>query len=178
MPVPYYRIELRNIPKRYQTESLLKVLPTSPLLLKREVEKFARYFLHEFRYDSIQFDKNDHGPYTAYLFADGDKSVWTGACCFRNRKFHSIDMEVEALQWIWLHPYSRSRGILSACWEGFRANHGDFYVEPPISPSMREFLLKHNKDSAWYPTFQGKKPDLAEIKTKVMGERVKQLGLG
>ena len=167
MPAPYYRINLKNIPQRYQTESLLKVLPTSPLLLRQEVETIARYFLREFRYDSIQFDQNDRGPYTAYLFADSDQSVWAGACCFRSRYFRDIDMESEALQWVWLHPYLRGRGILTTCWKTLRDNHGDFYISPPVSPPMREFLLAHNKDSAWYTMFQCKEPDWADIKSRL-----------
>ncbi len=172
VPTPYYLINLKNIPQRYRTESLLKVLPTSPLLLRRGVEKIARYFLREFHYDSIQFDQNDRGPYTAYLFADSDQSVWAGACCFRSRYFRDIDMETEALQWVWLHPYFRGRGILKSCWKTLRDSHGDFCMAPPVSPPMREFLLIYNKDSAWYPIFQCKKPDLADIKTKLTCARI------
>lgn len=177
MSLSYYRIDLKGIPKRYQSESLLKVVSTSPVYLRREVEKFARYFKNEFRYGSMQFDQNDREPYTAYLFADSEQSVWAGACCFQNRNFPSIDMKIEALQWIWLHPYLRGQGILKTFWKTFRTRHGDFYIVHPISSPMREFLLKHNKDSAWFPIFQCKKPDMADIKAKLICERIKPSGL-
>jgi hypothetical protein len=154
MSLSYYRIDLKGIPKRYQSESLLKVVFTSPVYLRREVEKFARYFKNEFRYDSMQFDQKDREPYTAYLFADSEQSVWAGACCFRSRPTHCNEMKSEALHWVWLHPYLRGRGILKTCWKTLRTNHGDFYIQPPISRPMRKFILSHNKDSAWYTIFQ------------------------
>ncbi len=169
----YYRIDLRDIPDRYQRESLLKVLPTSPLPLKREVEKFAYYFRREFHYDFVQYEASESGPYTAYLFGSPEQTVWVGACCFRSRHFGDprtpdIDIECEGLQWAWLHPYFRGRGILKKNWGTLRNRHGDFCSEPPLSPAMREFLLKHSKDSAWYPVYEGKRPDLADIKSKLM----------
>ena len=110
---------------------------------------------------------DDSDPYTACLFADDERSVWAGACWFRTDQFTNLDLSVESLHWIRLHPYCRGRGVLKKHWSTFRANHGDFYVEQPFSWAMREFLLKHNQDSVWYPIFEGKRPDLADIKAKL-----------
>ena len=110
---------------------------------------------------------DDSDPYTACLFADDERSVWAGACWFRTDQFTNLDLSVESLHWIRLHPYCRGRGVLKKHWNTFRANHGDFYVEQPFSWAMREFLLKHNQDSVWYPIFEGKRPDLADIKAKL-----------
>jgi hypothetical protein len=164
MTAPYYRIDLKNIPQRYEAESLLSVLPASPLPLKREVEKFARYFRREFDFDIVPFDVGDREHYTAYLFSNGERSVWVGACCFRTSYFEDIDLYTETLKWVWLHPYFRRSGVLSSCWKTLRDNHGDFYIDTPVSPPMQEFLRKHNKDSAWYSLLDGKEPDLARIK--------------
>jgi hypothetical protein len=57
-----------------------------------------------------------------------------GACCFRVREAGW------ALQWIWLHPYFRDHGYLTAAWDAFRALFGGLYVEPPLSSAMAGFL--------------------------------------
>jgi hypothetical protein len=168
-----YLIDLDEIPAPYESESLLQVLHTSPLLLRQGVEKFARYFHRESTYDCIQFDAEETDaeekkPYTAYLFSDKDQAAWAGACCFRTRCYEGIGVPCEALQWIWLHPFCRTRGILKSHWATLRANHGDFYVEPPLSPGMLRFVLKHNADSWWYPLYEGKEPNLAAVRAMLM----------
>lgn len=171
--VSYYRIDLRQIPRRYQHESLLRVIPSSPLALKQEVEKLAYYFRREFHYDFVQFEASETGPFDAYLFSSLSDfpPVWAGACCFRTRHFDDLDAEIQGFQWMWLHPYFRGRGILSSQWKTLRTNHGDFYPEPPVSPAMKEFLLRRNKDSIWYPLFEGEQLDVAAIKTKLKTEK-------
>lgn len=162
-----YRIDLKDIPERYRGESLLKILPNSTLRLKAEVEKFAYYFRREGHYDFVQFEATDTGPYTAYLFASDERRVWIGACCFRTRLYADVGIPIAVLQWIWLHPYFRGRGVLRRHWQTLHKEHGDFYVEPPLSHGMRGFLLKNAKDSVWYPLYEGNRPDLAEIKVKL-----------
>ena len=98
----YYRIDLRGVPEQYRRESLLKVLPRSPLRLRREVEKLAYYFRREFHYDFVQFGASDNEPYTAYLFSRD--SVWLGACCFRTPYYADLDSKIETLAWIWARP--------------------------------------------------------------------------
>lgn len=56
-----YRIDLKEIPARYRARHILEVHPYSPLLLRKEVEKFAYYFRREFDYDFVQFDSADSG---------------------------------------------------------------------------------------------------------------------
>jgi hypothetical protein len=63
------------------------VFPASPLPLKREVEKLARYFRREFNFDFVQFDVGDTESYTAYLFSDRPRSVWGGGLLFPNALF-------------------------------------------------------------------------------------------
>jgi hypothetical protein len=170
--LPYFRIDLKDIPERYKTESLLRVLPTSPRPLRRAVENLARCFHHEFRYRFVPFAADDDQPYTAYLFADPTQSVWVGACCFRTEYFNRRATPVESLHWAWFHPFARRAGLLKNHWEALRAAHGDFYVEHPLSHPMREFLLKHAKGSEWYPIFEGKQSaplDFAETLAEEFG---------
>jgi hypothetical protein len=62
-----------------------------------------------------------------------------GACYFAWGGW-SDEPPVRLLQWVWLHPYFRRRGLLRDAWPGFRAEFGDFQCEPPLSDAMRAFL--------------------------------------
>jgi hypothetical protein len=46
------------------------------------------------------------------------------------------------------------KGVLTDAWPKLRADHGDFLVEPPFSPAMRHFLLKHNSSSEFYSFYR------------------------
>jgi hypothetical protein len=165
--VGYYRIDLREIPKRYEGQRLIKVVHESPELLRAEVERLAYFFKREFSYSFVQFEKTDKTPYTAYLFGNEENHyphVWAGACCFRTREYKDLGRKVEALQWIWMHPYERNKGFLKEWWPTFHENHGDFMVEPPLSHGMKQFLLKYNRDSAFSSIYDGSKPNVKKMK--------------
>jgi hypothetical protein len=154
MPLPYYRIDLSEIPKSLVDgpDRSLTVTWESPLKLRREVERFAIYFRREFNFDFQQFEatekpKNQEKPYAAYLFTNEPNHyprMWVGACCFRWREFKGVDPRW-GMQWMWLHPYYRGKGILSRAWDKFHELHGNFFCEPPFSPSMEAFLRKRGK---------------------------------
>jgi hypothetical protein len=177
---PYYRIDLPRIPNEYEPESLLPVEPNSALALREEVERFACYFRREFRYDFAPYGAGSPEG-TAYLFAGDERRLeedddftehadlfWVGACCFQWRKYQDLDnIPVEELGWAWLHPYFRGKGILASHWETLRKKHGDFSVLSPLSATMREFLLKYNQGSMWYPAYEGKELDLAAVKARL-----------
>jgi len=119
--------------------------------LRRVVERFAIYFRREFEYDFQQFEATEkpkaENSYAAYLFANEpnwDPRVWVGACCFRWRKFEDVGHQW-AMQWMWLHPYFRGKGILSHSWDKFHELHGNFFCEPPFSRAMTLFLRKQAK---------------------------------
>ena len=166
----YYRIDLKETPDRYYGESLVKVVPGSPWLLRREVEKFGYYFRREFDY-GIQFEASDTRPYSAYIFASHEGFLWVGACCFRKCIFPHMDgMVLDSMQWAWLHPYFRNHGILKSHWKALHAEHGDFFLEHPLSPAMRSFFLKHAKDSAWYQAIESGKANWNEIRAKLQSK--------
>ena len=94
MFVPSYRIDLSEVPKLFvhPPDEPLAITPKSPLKLRREVQRFAIYFLREFDYDFLQFvaTEKPKKPYAAYLFINEPNRyprVWVGACCFRWREF-------------------------------------------------------------------------------------------
>ena len=149
----YYRIKLKRIPGKYRSYQPLPVTRYSPLKLRKQVEAFAIYFKREFDYAIREFDAREKDPYTAYLFPDPHANVWIGACCFRPESY-AYDVDSETLRWIWLHPYHRMKGVLTGAWPFFRASHGDFFVEPPLSLGMLHFVLRHNRGSRFFGYYE------------------------
>jgi hypothetical protein len=147
----YYRIVLPVLPDTLYGSGAC-ITDGSPRRVRQAVEKLARFFRQEFGYDFLQYSADERDPNgRAYLWVGhvsdyfvktgrgrrgGGQVAAYGACCFRKRT------SGWALAWVWFHPYERSRGHLSAMWPDFRAKYGDFYVEQPLSRSMRSFLSK------------------------------------
>lgn len=122
------------------------VLWSSPLAHRRAVYRIARHFKREFGYDLTQYGvdgKETDRACVAYLwhapnlYSSGPTGVCFGATCFRFREEGGW-----AMQWIWIHPYMRSRGVLSRSWDMFEAQHPNFGCEPPLSKAMLAFLEK------------------------------------
>jgi hypothetical protein len=135
----------------YCKNRLILVDASSTAARKNQVLHFARYFRAEFNYDFVQFDgsgENDDS-FQAWLFFPenyGDSDIPIGACCFRYREDY-IDMpNFWGLQWIWLHPYFRSKGIFKNAFPIFRERYGLFLPEYPISPGMAGFIEKHYRE--------------------------------
>lgn len=151
---PPYRIDLNEVPPQFTGDRLLRVISKSRKDLKRIVERFARYFQYEI--DGSPPYYADEDPYTAYLFTNEETEsprLWVGACVFCKRSFDDIEGEIDVLEWIWLHPYFRNKGILLKEWPTLRKNHGDFLVEHP-GPAMTKFLRTHNRDSRFLSMYE------------------------
>jgi hypothetical protein len=112
MGAMYYRIDLPCVCASAldKLDGPFAVTPKSPVQLRRVVERFAIYFRREFAYDFQRFEAGERPPvfekpYAAYLFTNERNShprVWTGACCFRWRKYADVG-DRWAMQWMWLH---------------------------------------------------------------------------
>lgn len=108
----------------------------SPRWKHRQMYLRARAFRNEFGYDFIQWadgiekDENAHG----FLFHED--GVIIGACAFRRRRDHW------GMQWIWLAPQARRKGILTKWWPRFVKMFGNFDVEQPLSEAMTAFVKK------------------------------------
>jgi hypothetical protein len=128
-----------------EKDSPVLVLPTSPKRLRVHVERFARYFLREMHFSSIQFEaaETPSSPgfvkYEAYLFHDGDR--FFGACCFRWREWGNTPASW-SLDWVWIHPFLRGRGHLKKAWAQFENKYGRFHLAQPVSCGMQIFLRK------------------------------------
>jgi hypothetical protein len=131
---------------RYLT-SVERVSVRSPQSYRRAVYRLARYFRREMDYDVVQygFDGRESDPdHVAFLWVhpeaiglgEGFRVPCVGATCFRLRD------EGRAMQWVWMHPYFRRRGLLSEAWPEFVREFGDFAVEGPLSAAMKGFLVK------------------------------------
>lgn len=109
----------------------------------RNEEMYSRAlaFKREESYDFVQWSKqetdlNTHG----FLFADDDGRI-VGACAFRYRVYENASPRW-GMQWIWVAPPHRRRGVLASRWSKFRERFGDFDVEIPVSAAMTAFLAK------------------------------------
>jgi hypothetical protein len=135
-----------------------EVNQTSALEIREALEKFARYFKAEFRYDHVQYHADEHDKNCiGFLFTESALDVCSdehiemptrcsGGVCFRKVIFS--DGEKWILYWVWLHPFFRDLGILSRHWQYFRTQFNDFIVEPPLSSAMQSFLEKQNQKAS------------------------------
>jgi hypothetical protein len=110
----------------------------------RAVATCARYFRREFGYDVTGFSAREayhlDSSRAFFWYASSVRTtIILGACCFRWRTYTNCG-PFWALQWIWLHPYARGKGLLTAAWPMLSALHAPFDVEGPLSPAMRAFL--------------------------------------
>lgn len=130
--------------------SVIKVTDRSPQELRRAVYTFATYFKREFNYDFIQYAMKDSGS-DAYLFINRDDDPngnreAIGSACFRLR-ITRHDREILKprwwLDWVWFHPYFRSKGNFSKFIPIIEKNHPECILEPPLSRIMKLCDMKY-----------------------------------
>ena len=142
---------------RYYMDNPVRVTVGSCLQKRKAVYQMAVYFRREFGYDFVQYGyegDEDDIKHVAFLWIPLDHhcSVYgnvpcVGATCFRWREWSNIP-HGWAMQWIWMHPYFRGKGLLKSAWPKFKEEFGEFICEPPLSPAMELFLKKYAK-SQW-----------------------------
>jgi hypothetical protein len=120
-----------------------EVLASSPQWKHDLVWEFACRFRREFGYDFLQYGRRQRDlDAVAFLFADDTgtfgRAAPIGGCCFRLRREKHW-----GLQWIWLIPDVRRKGVLKRRWESFQRRFGEFNIEEPLSDAMQEFARKH-----------------------------------
>jgi hypothetical protein len=121
----------------------------SPSWRHREMYERALAFQREFGYDFCQWEhpkgaKDESG--IGFLFND-DTGVFghgaiVGACAFRWRTWEDAP-HGWAMQWIWLAPGARRRGVLTRRWPMLRERFGAFHLESPLSEAMMAFAVKN-----------------------------------
>lgn len=125
----------------------LKLTDKSAITYKKALESIAWYFKREFGYDFVQ--------YTAGVSIDRDVPI-----LFLNSDYiryecigglHLVwhqEINSYILHWVWLHPFIRRSGLLSALWPTLREQYGAFIVDTPLSRAMNSFLIKRKE--CWY----------------------------
>ncbi len=121
-------------------EIVLQVTRTTPIVIKRAVEKLARYFRREFEYDFSNYTVDEHTDACgAWLWIDrtyGERWPATG---------HAVFWRAEDGNWdlgsVWQHPYRRDQGRLRAIWPTWQQIYGPFWIATPLSSAMRGFLM-------------------------------------
>jgi hypothetical protein len=161
-------------------ESPVRVTISSPLRLRRAVYEIAWYFKSEFHYDFTQYGRggrDDDPKHVAFLWphpevcqsgfkllgCDDFLLPMMGACCFRWWEWKDAPAGW-VLQWIWMHPFCRGRGMLSKTWPKFREEFGDFFTDPPLSDAMEAFLTRRKecyrcgRHCICTPRYSGRRP--------------------
>lgn len=153
----YSKHESESLPYKLQSVNYKENIS-----LRRAVYRFASYFRREFCFDFVQYsltrEKHNEDEVTlAYLFSELEythKRISYGACCFRYRDktFWKNISPHWGMQWIWIHPYMRGKGLLTEFWPYFEEKYGNFMLERPVSKAMESFLktktmkFKHDYD--------------------------------
>jgi hypothetical protein len=116
--------------------------------LQEELYLRARQFKREFGYDFTQWSPYGDEQRDAYGFLFAEKNgvfqdgAIVGACVFRWRSFSDAQARW-TLDWVWIAPDARRRGLLGRRWPAYQKRFGDFYIMPPVSPAMSAFAQKH-----------------------------------
>jgi len=117
----------------------------SRLIVREAVEVIAHYFRREFEYDFAGYHAREQTRLRDWIFLLVDEhwgeSYAVGAVVFRWREYTDAPAQL-VLSWVWIHPFLRRKGILTAYWERFRKLYGNFPVEGPLSKAMEAFLEK------------------------------------
>jgi hypothetical protein len=125
---------------------VLEVYPRTRVTYRNAVQAHATFFRREFGYDFVQYHANDHDKNCRiFMWAGRDYPEYAfGSVCFRFRPYKTSEGEVTAgweMAWIWLHPYCRGQGWLKNLWPYLLRRFGSFYVSPPHSKAMKQYLL-------------------------------------
>jgi hypothetical protein len=122
---------------------LQRVNGADRLSYRRAVETIGYYFKREFRYDFRPYStlrRWKDNPEIGYLWLTMDvathHSFVLGACSFNTQP------ERAELIFVWLHPYIRNRGVLTASMPYFQRQMDKFVVLGPCSAAMQHVAEK------------------------------------
>lgn len=148
-----YSIEL-PVSEDFISHEGIIFLPRSSMKTQRDaLELMATYFRREFRYDHLQYSANEHSSdCVGVLFVERARDLVEhighhphrviGGACFGER-----DDNTFFLDWVWLHPFARNRGVLKKVWGNFKCRFDDFTLTEPLSSHMKSFIEKHHRQA-------------------------------
>jgi hypothetical protein len=128
---------------------IFPVSPRSPIKVREATELIACYFRREKEYDFIQYSAREKPDSKDRIFiftrpTIEEKNLVLGAIVFRWITYNNFLPSQWSLNWVWLHPFLRNKGILTDFWPFFVELYGDFNIESPISKSLWHLLKKVN----------------------------------
>jgi len=113
----------------------------SPAWLHRRLYNIARmlnremgYFLIMWGQPARHYRDDGHG----YVFTDEDGRA-LGGCAVRWREYTNAAPNW-VLQWVWVVPQYRRRGLLRRAWRMLRERHAGIFPEPPFSRGAALFF--------------------------------------
>jgi hypothetical protein len=121
----------------------------SPKWLQWELFLRARRFQREFDFDFPQWSPfGDEQPSAhGFLFNDTTGTFGQGAivggCVFRWVEFLDAP-DRWGMDWVWIAPDARRKGVLSRNWPNFIKQFGEFHLTRPVSEGMMTFAAKHS----------------------------------
>lgn len=139
----------RRILRRLEVGKPIYIDFSSPTWLQFELYLRSEMFKREFDYDLPQWSPfGDEPPDACGFLLSDDTGLFgfgaiAGAGAFRWREWSNRPAGW-TMDWVWIIPDLRRRGLLSRYSSKFKERFGDFYLQHPLSPAMREFALKHN----------------------------------
>jgi len=109
------------------------------------IERYARYFRREFGYDFAQYcadDMNDPRDTQTWLWTSWEYEGYRvlGAGCCRWRTYTNLSESFWGLQWVWLHPYARHKGLFTAAWPILLRQYSRLHLEPPVSIAVQHIV--------------------------------------
>jgi len=132
----------KALAKRHaQSGPYIRVTAGSPKWMHRRLVLIATMFKREFGCDFVMWDESGDDC-KGFIFADQDGRA-RGGCALKWREW-SNSAPAWALQWIWVAPPYRRRGILREAWCMLTKEFAGVIPEWPYSPAMAQFLLSCN----------------------------------
>lgn len=149
--LPAISCELARKQKALGEDVFLVIKPTQNLAIA--LAKVAKYFQREGGYDFCTLFNyglmylNPHRERIVFFsefFQDEDSKDFTFKYMIYGVARFIRDEDFWSLDWVWLHPYKRNKGILSQAWSSLQKEFGDFTVIQPNS-AVRRVIQKHRQ---------------------------------
>ena len=146
------RVPLLNVDDIGFSDSAALVTANSPEHVLAAVHQLALYFRREMRFDFPQFfdptEATDEAfrrqPWEAWLIPGSPRVDSIRPLVFGAGVFHQYESGW-CLDWVWVHPFLRGKGVLRSAWREWTDRYGDFQLSKPISPAMPKFVARQRQ---------------------------------
>ncbi|WP_035841581.1 hypothetical protein [Kitasatospora azatica] len=135
------RFDIRMVPLLGMERPSRSVIVADSKALREAVDVIGQQFRRE--------TNNDVAPFST------ERSDVEGVL-FVSRRFHAtfpiaagaagfaMEDGVWWMDWIWIHPYERGRGLMDVVWIDLEHRYGQFHIDGPYSRAMSAFLRRRN----------------------------------